>query len=299
MIKSPMLSRGEKDAMKERVVKKIESEFEGVAPALVHIAREIIKQKPDQVIFLDKSARIFATPMRKFIREKVDAREIPAFKFINDDVLRFQYYWIDKKKDGETYCINRQESETLETLDAETTKAFSFIKGKNTFVVDEMLSLGMELQLWMKAFQLEKKESPETKLSFFALSEYEKERRVVVAGESFVRDAKEDAGKMDGFNLFISDYVPDTALFSRRVPAFRYVGEDEDPKTGELTGKILGARSALSDYYDVKTREPKIPVLDDVPMERLEDHLSFLYEFVGKAKDLIYDKMIEADKKNN
>jgi len=290
----PKLSEEEKEKAIVEAMDMVEKEMNDLAPVLVNVANEMIKRKPDQVVFLDKGARIFATPMRKFIREKMDDQDMPDFRFFDDGVLRNQFCFVQKNPaDGKRY-IGLQHSESL---DKEIKEAFSFIEGKKTFVVDDTISLGREALLWVSAFGMVSKENPKTEVDFFTLGDYKGERQTIVHGDLFTKDIIGIVEKVKGFNLFIGKYETGKHFFSRSIPACRYIGDDVDPETRKRTGKILGINSILRDFYDPNTGEPNEYGKGMGPKEELRKDLNVIHDFAHKTKDLIYEKMVEADKK--
>lgn len=102
-----------------------DKQLEQIGPSLRDLTQRILDQKPDVVIFLDKSARIFAGPMFRFLRErKLDP--MPQLRFYNDDDLKIIY---------------RDENE----VDAMTVAREDFVdlRGKMIVIVDETFAFGV------------------------------------------------------------------------------------------------------------------------------------------------------------
>ena len=77
------------EADNAKLVELAKEQLEQVGSSLKDLSQRIITEKPDMVVFLDKGARVLATPIAKFIRDKMD--NVPEIRFYNDDELKSRY----------------------------------------------------------------------------------------------------------------------------------------------------------------------------------------------------------------
>lgn len=93
-----------------------------IGPSLRELAQKIELEKPDVVVFLDMSARIFGTPYLKHLRGKM-GEDTPDIRFFNDHLLKAR--------------------QMTQFSFAETAKEeFQDFAGKKVFFVDETYSNG-------------------------------------------------------------------------------------------------------------------------------------------------------------
>ena len=90
-------------------------------------ARQIEAGKPDCVVFLDKSARIFATPLRRHL-QTLSGVHIPEFLFFNDEVVKRAH--ADR---------NSGQQNVVEEI---AKNKFGQLKGKNVYCFDETYATG-------------------------------------------------------------------------------------------------------------------------------------------------------------
>jgi hypothetical protein len=117
------------DLLKERSKR----ELAIIEPGLKDLSRRICSEKPDFVVFLDKGARLFAVPLRRFLRAS-GMTPLPEFRYFNDTRLKEAYLY---KK----HSFNTIAEDELGSL-----------KGKKSFFVDETYSLGQGAAALEKAF---------------------------------------------------------------------------------------------------------------------------------------------------
>ncbi len=92
--------------------------------SLRSLYEHIQEKKPDVVFFLDKSARIFATPLRQVMQERDEVLDT-KFLFLNDKELKYLYV-----------------SDEEERLKEKMSEVFSPYTGKTVVFVDETYSGG-------------------------------------------------------------------------------------------------------------------------------------------------------------
>ncbi|MFA5871377.1 MAG: hypothetical protein WC858_01515 [Parcubacteria group bacterium] len=74
----------------EDAIKEAESDLELIRPALKDLVVNIFKEQPDVIVFLDKGARMFGTPMKKYLQE-MNLQKMPEIQFFNDENLKMAY----------------------------------------------------------------------------------------------------------------------------------------------------------------------------------------------------------------
>lgn len=89
---------------------------------LQDIAHRAEAERPDELLFLDRSARILGTPYLKFLGQRM-GKEAPAVRFYNDDLLKGEYIAGRSVDDLAKHDLGR-------------------LAGKKVFIVDETLSSG-------------------------------------------------------------------------------------------------------------------------------------------------------------
>lgn len=99
-----------------------------IKPALKDFIQKIILEQPDMLVFLDKGARIFGTPIKKYLSE-LNLPKMPEIIFYNDDDLKGAYL-------EERNKANQLDFEKIVMED------FANIKGKKIFFFDETFSSG-------------------------------------------------------------------------------------------------------------------------------------------------------------
>ena len=101
-----------------------DQELREIGPSLRDLAHRIVNEKPDTIIFLDVSARIFGTPFMQYLTERMGA-DAPQVRFYNDDKLKGAYL-----------------EHGSESVDAVVTHDLQDLVGKKLFFVDETFSNG-------------------------------------------------------------------------------------------------------------------------------------------------------------
>jgi orotate phosphoribosyltransferase-like protein len=113
------------DTVDQELARELElvcEQLEIIAPSLRDLAHRIEQMKPDTLVFLDKSARIFGTPYLQYLTATM-GDTAPAVRFYNDTELKSRYLFDLDKED-----ILEQDFEQL--------------RGKNVVFVDETFSTG-------------------------------------------------------------------------------------------------------------------------------------------------------------
>ncbi len=73
------------------LIKQAEQDIERIAPFVKEkLIPDILNSKPENIVFLDKGARIFATPFKKILEEQ-DSDYKPKILFFNDSKLKESY----------------------------------------------------------------------------------------------------------------------------------------------------------------------------------------------------------------
>ncbi|MBP7741198.1 MAG: phosphoribosyltransferase [Candidatus Pacebacteria bacterium] len=118
----PAIPLEQVQAIRDEELKSALEQIEMIKDSLQNLANRIKEERPDLVVFLDLSARIFGTPFLKYLSETM-GKEAPPIRFYNDQELKGLY---------------------LQGEDADDVieKDFEQIKGKKVFFVDETFSTG-------------------------------------------------------------------------------------------------------------------------------------------------------------
>jgi hypothetical protein len=74
----------------KKIISLAESQLEQIKDSLGDLVVSIKAEKPDYIIFLDKSAHIFGSPLHKYLKES-GMQSLPEFKFYNDNELKKVY----------------------------------------------------------------------------------------------------------------------------------------------------------------------------------------------------------------
>lgn len=109
----------------ERILNLTDEQLEIIQPSLKDFISKVISEQPDIIFFMDKGARIFGTPIKKFL-DNLNLPKMPEIKFYNDDDLKGSYLDEDDKIPFDE-IVNRD---------------FSEIKDKKIFFFDETFSSG-------------------------------------------------------------------------------------------------------------------------------------------------------------
>ncbi|MFA5926247.1 MAG: hypothetical protein WC831_04960 [Parcubacteria group bacterium] len=72
------------------VIKEAESDLELIRSSLKDLVVNILKEQPDVIVFLDKGARMFGTPVKKYLQE-LNLPKMPGIVFLNDENLKTAY----------------------------------------------------------------------------------------------------------------------------------------------------------------------------------------------------------------
>lgn len=119
-----LLTIAELEEANKKLIERAERQLDEIGPSLLDLTNHIKQGSPDCVVFLDKGARILASPIRRYLLKDGNNR-IPDFLFLNDNQLKYKYLVNDK--------------EFLRGISEEKYKQF---KNKKMFFVDETFSVG-------------------------------------------------------------------------------------------------------------------------------------------------------------
>lgn len=140
-----------------------------LAPDLVDIAERAMIERPDFVVCMDKSARIFGVPLCRFISNVLQAdkkREEeynPHLTFLNNNYLRDNI--ISEDQAGNMVV------DVAPSIKNGIPEGFSSLRGRKFFVVDETLSGGKSLRSLLELIKLfndaQKEEGHKIDVHFF------------------------------------------------------------------------------------------------------------------------------------
>lgn len=133
----------------KNIIERADQQLEIIKPSLEDFFRRVIEDRPDEIIFLDKGARVFGTPILKLLKE-MNLSKIPKIKFFNDDYLKGLYL------DGE---LNKGSIE----------EELGDIRSKKVFFFDETYSQGKGAAMLVKV----KKALNNENIFYFALTKDE------------------------------------------------------------------------------------------------------------------------------
>lgn len=221
--KSNVPSLEEMDSLIAERLQEATNQIEEITPALHELAQKIKSERPDVLVFLDMSARIFGTPYLKYLREEMEEKT-PVIRFFNDDKLKGSFL------DGENF---------IEVVTSE----FKDLVGKKVFFVDETFSGGKGATTLLRAAEMTNVEA-----SYIAFS-----KDPNPSNTSYITEQDEQLIK-DGIHtghVCIFDY-PITNLFSRwasRLYVQDFQGEtlpvERQLKNDDNSGGIPDANSYI------------------------------------------------------
>jgi hypothetical protein len=280
----------------KEIIEKTERDLDQIAPALVELCKEAKKEKPDNLIFLDKSCRIFAGPIKKFIRDILAGKKdySPNFLFFNDDEFK-------------NSIVRRNEENKFEAIVDDGTKKkiddiFKEIKGEKTFIIDETFSFAKGVRAFVEAvryYNQGKKQDEKVEILYFSLAYNEKPVEIYPAsiilsesqrpaenGNEFFIETLDMAKSTDGFKLHIyNNNIPD--LFSTNYK-LKYVRDRNDQ-----------SESINTSLNDFKKEEDKSKYDDLLRLygsnwdEQVKQENNQIFYLSKVAKKMIYEKMID------
>jgi orotate phosphoribosyltransferase-like protein len=119
---TPVIPLEKIDTVQQEELEIATKQIEIIRGSLQDLAHRIEKERPDLIVFLDLSARVFGTPYRKYLTE-IMGKDAPPIRFYNDQDLKGRY-------------LHDEENEDL------IEKDFEQIRGKKVFFIDETFSTG-------------------------------------------------------------------------------------------------------------------------------------------------------------
>jgi hypothetical protein len=223
-------------------------------------------EKPDEVVFLDKSARIFAHPIHKYLQKNM-GEGLPKISFFNDSRLK------------ESYLFNKDTDEAV-------AKFFEKIKNKKVFFIDETYSLGQGSAALKHA-----KDALKGDFYYFALSTdpHPDSYETGVEKIGFLKPPDEHKKYLDKIasdDHFIKYPTPFKSIFSRKA-AKLYIDE--------MDGKTLAIRPPVDYNLDGEldlleaSREAKKPPQDLTWEEYEKAKRRISLETVRKLKQKILE----------
>lgn len=268
---------------KQEKIKIMEEELEMVAPAMIDVCKKIADEKPDKVVFLDKSARIFALPMRKFLQENClgGDKAVPDFNFFNDSPLKNGLEKLGRNNDF-SRAIRPEEILLID-------KELSWLSGKKVVIVDETFAFGRGVKIFMDAVRIintmaERNSNQEAKTSvhFFALS-YTRSTGGL-STEGYKEACEYLAQQIPGFELTIYENEK-SHLFSRH-DAFRTVDDETFNDKGQASESI---------NEKLKYLEAEGVSHDDPWYAAAKERNLDIFELKKIANQRIYEKMVEVN----
>lgn len=251
-------SNPEKDYLKDRrpeikPVEEIEAEnaklvetariqLEQIGTSLRDLTQRIIDEKPELVVFLDKGARVLATPIAKFLKDKTES--LPEIRFYNDDRIKGSYL---NFKSGYAY-----EDDFWKLVE----KDFGPYKGKKVFFIDETFSGGKGAAALSNAI-----EDAEVDGHYFAITkdpdpqdeyDWDEDENHRVSYRQ-ITDAVEKLRQNGRLQIYDNNIG---YLFTKQASAL-YVIDKEKGKTGSRYEVIPEGK--LEETYDLSIKPGKIP----------------------------------------
>jgi hypothetical protein len=208
-------------------------------------------EKPDMVVFLDKGARVLATPIEKFLRDKTDY--VPKFRFYNDDRLKRSYLSFQSNSMYQYSYFRVVEEDFLP------------YKDKKVFFIDETYSMGKGAAALSEAIAESGVDG-----YYFALTrdpesreeedwDEDEDHRVTYQQ---IQDAVERLRKQGRLKIYDNDigylftknaallYVADKKL-GETIPAYELIPGDKVDEEYDYTikrGKLPNSRAYLTEY---------------------------------------------------
>lgn len=226
----------------ENLVNKTEEHLEIIKDSLRDFVKRIQNEKPDMVIFLDKSARVFGEPIFKYLNEQ-KIPKIPDVRFYNDDYLKGLYLKCKLNK---------------ESVDEE----LSDLKNKKVFFLDETFSSGKGAATIKKA----KEFLGNSEMFYFALTQ-DKGPKILddfeVCYPLLEKEHKRNLNEINNdssFKIYNND-IRD--LFSREASRLYVTEADENEKVRTINKlpygsskkiKISGKEITIPSAYDSDER---------------------------------------------
>ncbi len=246
---------------KEKAFAEAEEQLEILKVSLQDLAHRIEEEKPDVLVFLDMSARMFGTPYLKYLRETMGDRA-PSVRFYNDQELKGQYLAHESVED----VANRD---------------FEDLKGKKVFFIDETFSTGKGAGALEEAFKVITAD-----MQYFALSKNPDPKFRDELGLSSVTQKERMDEILKNPNIVVYDN-PIATLFSRNMRSL-YVRDWQGATTP------LPRRSK-----DKEEKKNTIPSANSFyappPGMTMEEYEKEEYEItqslVREVKDKIYDTL--------
>lgn len=240
-------------------------DLELIGPALRELADKIELEKPDTVVFLDMSARIFGTPYLKHLREKM-GEDTPDIRFFNDHLLKAR--------------------QMTQISFAETAKEeFQDFAGKKVFFIDETYSNGKgaiailqaaqetNVDAYYFAFSKDPSPSSEYKLSYEdenIIAAAQEEGHVIIANNPVRNLFSRWASR-----LYVQDFQGETLPLAR-----------QSKTTVTPNGGIPDANSYIKPPEGMTQRE-----YTEAASEKIDTA-------VRKVKAMIYDNLKVSDSEN-
>ena len=267
-----------------RLIEEARYQLDSIKPILEILIHKIIYKKPDRIVFLDKSARIFGSPLHALLKT-LNLDKIPDISFYNDKELKRRYI------DGERLA------------DIERTD-FAPYKDDRIFFVDETFSYGkiscalkkisedLDIDLWYFALSKDPKPRESEFFEFTGTHElpYGIPTQILLRQKREVRDdPKFIIGDFEQKNLFSDD------------AGTLYITEStSSPQKTEARFRVLTEKEADEEFrYEERERlVPHARAFADVPdgssswAEHDKEIRMLNFETIKILKKLIYDTLV-------
>ena len=267
------------DELDPDLIQKTKEQLEIIKESLRDFVGRIIIEQPDVVVFMDKGARIFGTPIKEYLKI-LGLPKVPEIRYYNDDDLKLAYV--------NNLNIQKMVDEDLADL-----------KDKKVFFLDETYFSGKGAAALKKAKNILNNEN----ISYFALTvcPNEQARKEEVdewqdhhalpleEHQKIIEEIKKDKN----FVVYENEAMQ---LFSRLAAKY-YV---EQIKVNERTTTVhFGSKKMMrlkeEEYIKTGQREISFPSAFETPEEEMEYRKKSL-ELIARIKKMILETLKEGNK---
>ena len=252
----------------EKSLHEAEGQLEILKGSLQNLAHCIEEEKPDVLIFLDLSARMFGTPFLKYLRETM-GDSAPQIRFYNDQELKGGY-------------LSGEDVANIAKRD------FSNLSGKKVFFIDETFSTGKGVGALQEAFKV-----IDADMKYFALSKNPDPKFQDELGLSTETQEVKRNEILQHPNVVVYDN-PIQVLFSRNMRSL-YV-QDWQGKTITLSGRSKTTQKSSGTFPSVDSfyAPPPGMTMDEYKKEESQ----IVDSLVRRVKDKIYTTLTDKEASN-
>lgn len=228
--------------------------LEHLKPSFKDFFSRVVKEQPDYVVFLDKGARPFATPFKKYFNN-INLSNPPKILFWNDE----RYKSLSEKNLA-------QDLLKKDFIDSNPDKDFS---KKKIFVVDETYYSGRGARMLRDFFDINHVDG-----HYFSFTHESRS-----STEGLEEDEKDEFKDDERFTIYDNHAGP--SFFPKQITKL-YLMDSIDPITGKI---VTSNRFAFIDSSD----GPK----DNQSQEKLKKQKELIDETRKKVSDAIYNTLTE------